>query len=166
MGSDALPRWQTGEVDTTPSQRLWDARDDGLDGVDVRTFMPAGAGARHTLARVAERILSGATRREAVADFLDDLRWAVDQHDVRRRVEQEPAHVDRQVDAYLAALAEHLCSARRMTAPAWVLESERFLTRFWFPSNTPALDARAIVESPAAFRRRNIFIAAASLTRV
>jgi hypothetical protein len=42
----------------------------------------------------------------------------------------------------------------------------RFLDRFWFPSAVPGFRALAIAESPAAFRRRGIFIARGALERV
>lgn len=151
----------------TPSQRLWARWDEVLaDDVDVRTFLPPVAGDPETLARAAERISAALSLREAVADFLDDLRWARDSDDVRARVAQEPPAVDERSDAYLAAVAEHVSAQHRIPAPAWCLAERLFLDQFWFPSATPALDARCIVESPAAFRRRNIFIGAGSLVRV
>lgn len=119
-----------------------------------------------TLQQTAQRMLAGVPLREATADFLDDARWVRDQADLAHRVRTEPARVSPEADAYLAALAEHLCARWDVQAPEWVLEPDRFLDRFWFPSNTPALDAHAVAESPAAFRRRNIFIGAQSLMRV
>jgi hypothetical protein len=42
-------------------------------------------------------------------------------------------------------------------APPWASEPNRFLSRIWWP-RYPGLWARAIVESPAAFRRRGILL--------
>ncbi len=104
--------------------------------------------------------------RDAVADLLDDLRWARGSSDVRSRLAEEPVRVAPRADALLGALAEHISAQHGMGAPAWSQAPDRFLAQFWFPSNTPALDARAVVESPAAFRRRNIFVSARALVRV
>lgn len=69
-------------------------------------------------------------------------------------------------DAYLGALAEHVAGTRGLAAPAWTREPRRFLDHFWWPSRTVGLHARALVESPAAFRRREIFIGRTTLHRV
>ncbi len=64
----------------------------------------------------------------------------------------------RRTDAYLAALAEDFATAQGAPAPSWASEPGRFLSRIWWP-RYPGLWARAIVESPAAFRRRGILTA-------
>lgn len=113
---------------------------------------------RLTLAQVAEHVRAGADFRECVRDFLDDLAFAGDDEDVVDRVAQEPFTLpDRRYDAYLAALAEHLCSERGRPAPDWALHPRRFLDTFWLP-RTRAFTAFTLVRSPAAFRRRGIFV--------
>lgn len=119
-----------------------------------------------TLAATAGRIARGIPLRDAAADFLDDLRWSVDGPDVERRIADEPGFVDPHSDAYLGALAEHVAGGHALAVPGWALASERFLDHFWWPSRTVGLHARAVVESPAAFRRRGIFIGATTLRRV
>lgn len=69
-------------------------------------------------------------------------------------------------DAYLGALGEHLAVTRDLKRPAWAVEPERFLDRFCFLSPVPGFRAIAVVQSPAAFRRRGIFIAEGALQRV
>ena len=69
-------------------------------------------------------------------------------------------------DAYLAALAEHLAFHHSLPRPAWSVEPGRFLRRMWFASAAPGLRATAIQQSPAAFRRRGLFIGATTLQRV
>lgn len=118
-----------------------------------------------TLARTADRIAGGAALREAVADLVDDLRWARDDGDVAQRISERPRDLDRHADAYLGALAEHVATDRGLATPPWSTEPGRFLTRIWWP-RYPALWARAIVESPAAFRRRGILLGAGMLSRV
>ena len=156
---------QTGSVQT-PSQVIWARWDEVVFAPGVEAHLRPVAARPQTLADVATRIQAGVALRAAAADFVDDLRWARDDADVRRRVEAPPARVSPEVDAYLAALAEHFCSAWAVAAPAWSQEGDRFLTRWWFPSATPALDARAIVESPAAFRRRGIFVGDGAVRRI
>ena len=57
-----------------------------------------------------------------------------------------------------AALAEHFAIHYQLPIPRWVNEPERFLEQWWFPTQFKSLHAQAIVESPAAFRRRGIFV--------
>ncbi len=149
---------------STPSERIFAHIDDD-DSVGLRDFLPAQARNPMTLARTAERIAAGTALREAVADFVDDLRWARGEDDVARRITERPHTVDPRTDAYLAALAEHFATAQGAPAPPWAGEPGRFLSRIWWP-RYPGLWARAIVESPAAFRRRGILLGAGMLSRV
>lgn len=73
---------------------------------------------------------------------------------------------DRRFDAYISALAEHLSYHYNLKVPQWVEEKERFLDTWWFPTEFRSLHAMAIVESPASFRRRGIFVDHTELQRV
>ncbi len=99
-------------------------------------------------------------------ELLDSIALARDDADLQRLTAAEPETVDDQVDAYLAAVVEHHCAQRAIRAPAWVLSPERFLERWWWPGPTRALDALCVRDSPAAFRRRGIFIGKTTLHRV
>jgi antitoxin (DNA-binding transcriptional repressor) of toxin-antitoxin stability system len=91
----------------------------------------------------------------------DDLR--------RATIDGRPAPTgNARADAYLGALAEHLAATAGPERPTWPVEHGRVLERFWFPSPVPGFRALAIAiaESPAAFRRRGIFIARGALERV
>ena len=70
---------------------------------------------------------------------------------------------DERWDAFLAALAEHLAAKDGHAAPAWA--ETRSLRRFWFPFNTRAARVDAVVNAPAAFRRRGVYVAAQELER-
>lgn len=118
-----------------------------------------------TLARTADRVAAGTALREAVADFVDDLRWARDEDDIARRITERPRNLDPRADAYLGALAEHIAAAHETPPPPWSSEPGRFLSRIWWP-RYPGLWARAVVESPAAFRRRGVLLGAGMLSRV
>lgn len=63
-------------------------------------------------------------------------------------------------DAYLAAAAATLAARIGEPAPSWTWESERFLKRPWFASNGASMRACLLLESPARFRERNLFVAA------
>lgn len=70
------------------------------------------------------------------------------------------------VDAAFAALAEHLARRDGWTAPAWTADPSRETLHFWFIDDLPGLRAWALRESPAAFRRRGVFIGEKALERV
>jgi hypothetical protein len=55
-----------------------------------------------------------------------------------------------------AGLAEHLAMRDGQDAPLW--SASRGLRRFWFPFDTPGARAQALVHSPAALRRRGVFV--------
>ena len=151
---------------STPSERIWRGGNEPVDGPSLASFLPARARGPVTLAEAAHRIGEGTTLREAVADFLDDLRFARDGDDAADRIREEAPTIDPHTDAYLAAVAEHVAASHGLRVPPWTRCTTRFLDHFWWPSATPALHVRALVESPAAFRRRGIFIGRTTLKRV
>jgi hypothetical protein len=127
---------------------------------------PAGK-LRATLAGVAARVHSGEDFRHAVREFLDEFALRADGVSHTAAITEAPAPTgDARFDAYLGALAEHLALAHDLERPAWCVESNRFLDRFWFVSEVPGFRATAIAQAPAAFRRRGIFIPERSLHRV
>ena len=136
-----------------PSEVVWAGRDDPPVG-------PVPGGPRPTPAQTARDILAGAPWQPAVRELVDGLLLGgpLDA--------EEPALVDPRVDAYLAAVVEHVCASRGVAAPLWVLAPHRFLEQFWWPDGNPAFLASCLVQSPAAFRRRGIFIGATTLHRV
>ena len=98
-------------------------------------------------------------------DFLDGFALATP--DLRQALlDEEPERFDEVGDAYLAALAEHLALHHELVRPAWCVDPGRFLRRMWFASEAPGLRASAIQQSPAAFRRRGLFIGDTTLHRV
>jgi hypothetical protein len=151
---------------TTPAVRIWAELGGQDDEPGLEAYLPAVARDPATLAATAARVAAGDDLRGSVADFLDDLRFARWPDDVARRIAAEPEHVGPHVDAYLAAIAEHTAVHVGIDTPAWSRDPGRFLDHFWWPSKVVGLRARTIVESPAAFRRRGIFIGATTLQRV
>jgi hypothetical protein len=120
-----------------------------------------------TLAGVADRVLAGVDLRVAVRELLDELKLLPRNDLVARAIGERPRPTsDRRADAFLGALAEHIAAGAGIARPAWAVEPDRFLGRFWFVSDVPGFRALAIAQSPAAFRRRAIFIARDALMRV
>jgi hypothetical protein len=68
-------------------------------------------------------------------------------------------------DAYLAAAAEWLAWKFNFPPPSWVFDNTRALRRPWFASSLSALRAVLLIESPAPFRSRNLFVSENALSR-
>lgn len=121
---------------------------------------------RTTLATTALRIVAGDTPRAALADFLDEFQQrAPEQRDEAITDEPRPTGSP-EWDALLAGVAEWLAGRHGLAVPAWTQRPARFLDRMWFASPTPGLRACALVETPAALRRRGVFKPERSLLRV
>jgi hypothetical protein len=96
-------------------------------------------------------------RWRLVAEFLEEYRWEPAPERLGLLADEPESTGSDQWDVFLAALAEHLALRDRRRAPRWA--EQRQLETFWFPFNTPAARADAIVHGPVAFRRRGIFVA-------
>lgn len=128
---------------------------------------PAPERLTRTLADVAGRVLGGEGFRHAVREFLDEFALRGGDGSRAGAIAERPESTgDLRHDAYLGALAEHLAAVHGLSRPAWSVEPERFLDRFWFVSEVPGFRAVAIAQAPAAFRRRGVFIPERSLHRV
>src|SRR5262245_17238697 len=68
-------------------------------------------------------------------------------------------------DAYLAAVAEELSRRFGLPQPAWTWAEERRLKRPWFATPMAAVRAVLLLESPAGFRSRNLFVSENALSR-
>ncbi len=118
-----------------------------------------------TVQETASRIGAGEEPWLCIREFLDDF-YAAGTADRAKLLAERPEPVsDRRFDAYLAALAEHLAVHYDLTVPAWVAEPDRFLDQWWFPTTFKSLHALALVQSPASFRRRGIFVDDTELQR-
>ena len=113
-----------------------------------------------------------AIRTDSLADFGRNLRdWL---HEVRRissRPQLERALADEPpilkdrfpqgkiADAWLAAYAEHAASLIDRVPPIWAFDASRTAEDPWFAdeSASPKLRAFALLYSPLAFKRRNLY---------
>ena len=122
-----------------------------------------------TLAEVADLAAGGDSFDRCLANFLDEF-YATPS---ARALTEEPAslasqfgHLGGVQDAYLAATAEELARQFNLLLPRWVDAESRKLHRPWFASSLAALRAVLLLESPPAFRSRNLFVSENALTRV
>lgn len=67
-------------------------------------------------------------------------------------------------DAYLAATAATLAPRIGVHWPAWTEEPGRYLRTPWFASPGAQMRACLLLESPARFRERNLFVTANALS--
>jgi hypothetical protein len=66
---------------------------------------------------------------------------------------------DKRFDVLLGAIAEHLAYHHNLPVPKWAITEDRlWMGTAWFPNNLPSARVWALAHSPAAFRRRGIFI--------
>ena len=121
-----------------------------------------------TLAEIAQLTIHGDSFDRCLANFLDgfyaapNARALADTPPLLAPGSGEPGRVQ---DAYLAATAEELANTHQFPVPAWTDAEARKLHRPWFASPLTGLRAVLLLESPAAFRSRNLFISQNALTR-
>ena len=121
-----------------------------------------------TLAEVAELARAGESFDFALRNFLDEFQIRPE----ASRLGAEPARLagvtveGERCDAFLAATAEALASAHGFDVPGWVWQESRKLRRPWFALPWKGLRGVLLLESPAAFRSRNLFVSANALSRV
>ena len=121
-----------------------------------------------TLAEVAATCRDASSLSTSIPEFLDEF-YA---EPLAERLAEEPRmlmpllHDDGLADAYLAGIGDHLSREYRFTPPQWVRGTGRVLSNPWFALKSHGGRMCMLIESPAAFRERNIFISANALTRV
>jgi hypothetical protein len=121
-----------------------------------------------TLVEVAQRTISGDSFDRCLANFLDEFYAspnATALTDIPPLLASKSDESGRVRDAYLAATAEKLAYDNDFPIPAWTIADARKLHRPWFASPLAALRVVLLLESPAAFRSRNLFISENALTR-
>ena len=122
-----------------------------------------------TLAEVAGLAKQGDSFDRCLANFLDEF-YAAPNADALNAVPEllapERGKTGRIQDAYLAAAAEELARQFNLALPGWTQSEERVLHHPWFASHLAALRAVLLLESPPAFRSRNLFVSENALARV
>jgi len=117
-----------------------------------------------TLLEVSRRTKEGQQPFDrAVREFLDVF-YSESEHR-EQALAESPLHIDAVHDAYLAAIAEHLARSFALPVPPWSETHGHGLTRPFFAGGLESLKAILTVESPAAFRRRLLFVSKDALSR-
>jgi hypothetical protein len=117
-----------------------------------------------SLSEVAARAMQGEAFDPLVSEFLDEFYLGTTDTRVQS-IARVPDRLSPVKDAYLAAVAEHLALRFKLPVPGWVDDPDRFLKRPFFAGGLESLKATLLVESPLAFRRRQIFVSANALSR-
>ena len=119
-----------------------------------------------SLAQVALRATGACAFEYELADFLHEFarRGHIDMLTASPELVRDQFENGRVHDAYLAAVAVSLSATLGCPAPKWTREPERVLTEPWFASPGRHMRALLLVESPAAFRERNLFVSANALS--
>lgn len=122
-----------------------------------------------TLREVAARSRHLADFGRELQDWQHTLRALRSRPAIAAAIADEPeflsAHFDggAAADAWLAAYAEHLAVALKLPVPEWTKNPARVAAQPWFESDTPALRLMALRDSPAAFKRRNLYTASVDM---
>lgn len=121
-----------------------------------------------TLAEVARRARDGDSFDHCLANFLDHFYAAPDALALAEApplLTREKGDLGQVQDAYLAAVAEELTRVYQLAVPDWTAGESRQLRQPWFASPLHSLRAVLLLESPPAFRARNLFVSENALTR-
>jgi hypothetical protein len=121
-----------------------------------------------TLAEVSELTAQGESFDLCLKNFLDGF-YALPNVEALQpeppRLIEKNAKFGEIEDAYLAATGEWLAWKYNLRPPMWIYDPSRALRRPWFASTLSALRAVLLIESPAPFRSRNLFVSENALTR-
>ncbi len=121
-----------------------------------------------SLAEVARLTLQDDSFDRCLANFLDEFYAApaaAALHEPPALLAPKLGEPGRVQDAYLAATAEELARRFSLPWPDWTSGEARVLHRPWFTSPLAALRAVLLLESPPAFRARNLFVSENALSR-
>ncbi len=118
----------------------------------------------HTLHEVSVRVSNGEQAFDpALREFLDH--FYANPAEREASLTAQPLPLDDLRDAYLGAAAEHLARCYDLDVPVWAETHGLSLRRPFFAGGLESLKALLTVESPAAFRRRMLFVSKNALDR-
>ena len=121
-----------------------------------------------TLAEVAALAAHGDSFDRCLANFLDEFYAGPNAAALAAKpglLAPRFGDTGRVQDAYLAATAEELARPFQLPPPDWTVGEDRLLHRPWFATPLAALRAVLLLESPPAFRSRNLFVSENALSR-
>ncbi len=120
-----------------------------------------------TLAEVASQTENAESLSYLMREFLDEFyadigAWRLEECPVSLT---ETLGDDRLADTYLAAVADHLARQFGLKAGPWISDPARRIRKPWFAMKSHGGRMMLLIESPPAFRERNIFVSANALHR-
>ena len=119
-----------------------------------------------SLAEVAELAMKGDSFDRCLWNFLDEFYASPSFERLKDAPQSLRSNEAGDVkDAYLAATAEELARKYGLAQPVWTFDEDRKLRRPWFAISMQSLRALLLLESPAGFRSRNLFVSANALSR-
>lgn len=113
-----------------------------------------------SLAEVSQRAQEGESFEYELADFLHEFafRGEITMLTARPAILRDQLEKGAVYDAYLAAVAVSFAAKLGQPAPTWTRDPDRILREPWFANPGRHMRAVLLVESPAAFRERNLFV--------
>ena len=120
-----------------------------------------------TLGEIAERADSLEAFGRHFRDWLHELRRLSSRPQIEAAVRGKPVLLARRftqggvADAWLAAYAEYVSERMGCSVPEWANEAGRVSPEPWFATTSGSVVARVVAlrDSPAAFKKRNLFTA-------
>ncbi|MEI7894516.1 MAG: hypothetical protein WCI05_15585 [Myxococcales bacterium] len=106
---------------------------------------------------------SEATFQRHVNQWIDDFRRATPE--ARHHLIADPIEQMGPYEGLVAAIVSALCRETSTETPTWVAQIGSPEPFFAFPARSYALRVRLMIESPAPFRVRNVFVPADYLAR-